>query len=82
MNSGLPNSHPRCVAGAAVLLVRRDEDDCRYADKHVDEILNHCPLAEKEIYNIPVVVHIHPLAESDEAPVETADNDENERYAV
>lgn len=74
------HTHSRSVAGAAVPLVREEEDERRETDQQVDESLDRRPGAEEEIHDVPIAAHIRP--ERHEAPVEAADDDECERCAM
>jgi hypothetical protein len=60
--------------------MREEKSERRETDKQIDEILNRRPRAKEEIHDIPVAAH--PVANRDETPIETADDEENERCTM
>jgi hypothetical protein len=60
--------------------MREEKSERRETDKQIDEIFNSRPLTEKQIHDIPVAAH--PITDCDETPIETADDEENERCTM
>ena len=76
--------HPSSVpAHAAIVPMCEAEVERREADEHIDEILKCRPLAEDHVDDVPgVYIVAHERAETHEAPVEAADDDENKLNSV
>ena len=64
----------------AVLLMREGEQKRRETNEQVDEILEPRYRTEDEIHDIPIVVHV--TTDPHETPVETTDNQQDERDNV